>query len=700
MNATIHDLEHAKQVVLNNPNVPLSALLAHPHKNWDDAAKRFLSSPTQPETKPVQTAVVVAEPEPIPEAAPVEPVVEPAVAGEPEDESELTDDDLVEIASEHLDLGAEKAAARLMEDVEGVSLDEAQKIVLRALDKKLDEEKAEADKSFKVSADAVAKAQELEAENNRLFLENLAYKQHKKLPVSEAEIQKQARLFKAEQARQKSLAEDWPEPLPLNNVLLPVEPFRIEFLPQAMRAWCLDVSNRMSVPLDFAGIAAIETVAGAVGRRAFVFPKAKDKEWKESIALSGGIVADSGETKTPTWKALLNPLIEQEADWRRLQAEAYGKYEKDLESWAHLQKDAKAKAGKGVDAAASAPEPEPPADYQRLVFNDATPEKIHAAMEKNPSGLLYYRDELASWVNELDKDGRETQRGMFLAAMNGDDPYAMDRIGRGSVHARMCLSVCGNFQPDLIREFLADTRNTADGMVQRFTLLVWPDPVTDKTVMDQPSNEYAKMAFRKIIRTLAAVKPESIWLHFNADAQKMFFQWYNELLDRIRDEGNSGKKSHLSKYKGALPKVAALFQLVDMVGLGGRLEGNFHIDVEHTQMALDFFHYLESHMNRIYESAYGRVERAEVTLVQRIQDGSMPDGMSARDIKRKHWTGVRNLEAIDIELALENLAEVHWVRPVNAPHTGAGRPVIRWQVNPAVVMEAGKQRRRSGRAGR
>jgi len=49
---------------------------------------------------------------------------------------------------------------------------------------------------------------------------------------------------------------------------------------------------------------------------------AKNKEWREAIALSGVIVAASGKTKTPVWKAFTDPIIENDAEWKEEHSKA------------------------------------------------------------------------------------------------------------------------------------------------------------------------------------------------------------------------------------------------------------------------------------------------------------------------------------------------------------------------------------------
>jgi hypothetical protein len=414
-----------------------------------------------------------------------------------------------------------------------------------------------------------------------------------------------------------------------------------------------------------------------------VYPKAQDKEWKESLALSGGVVSPSGEKKTPAWKTFLNPVFEQDIDWRKQYDRQMAEYKKAHDTWEKSKKEG--------------PEPVEPGPPRRAIVNDATPEKLHELMEENPSGVLYYRDELSSWVTELDKKGYEAQRGLFLAAMNGDDIYGVDRIGRGTVNATMCASVFGSFQPEMLRDFMGQARNIADGMIPRFALLVWPDQQT-KVYADRTANVVAKQRFRDIVRKLASLKPESIAFHFNSEAQVVFTDWHKRLDKRIAEQKQQGRRSHLSKYAGVLPRIAALFQLVDLVANaapvvtdvsfvtdaashGTVLPNGFQlIDREHLEKAIRFVSYLESHMHRVYESVLTPTQIAERALVEHLTGGHLTNGFSIRDIRRKHWTGLTSPD--DIEMALDNLEDKGWVRAVEQAAKTRGRPTVKWDINP------------------
>ncbi len=431
-----------------------------------------------------------------------------------------------------------------------------------------------------------------------------------------------------------------------------------------------------------AGVCALITVAGVLGRRVFVCPKAKDKDWKESIALSGAVVADSGKAKTPTWKTFTNVVVEKEADWNNEYKERIAKFTEELESWEALDKANKELEKKSGVAQNTPPGPEEPAPSRCLLLNDATPEKMHDVMKNNPCGLFYLRDELSSWVSEFDKEGREQQRGMFLAAMNGNDSYKVDRIGREGGSAIMCASVFGGFQPDLFREFLNNMKNVSDGMIPRFTFLVWPDE-SDLPLVDRTADDSAKQLYRHIVYESAEMLEKQVFIHFSSEAQPIFNDWLAKLNQKAKTEENSGKRSHLAKYKGALPKIAALLQIVDLISVGP-LSGTHTIDAAHLNKALDLLAYLETHMHRVYDCIQNPIQKAESVLSKHIKKGDLTSGFTLRVIQRKHWKDLSQKEHID--LALETLEENGWVRKVyfkSGPE--GGRPTAQWEINPALI---------------
>lgn len=113
----------------------------------------------------------------------------------------------------------------------------------------------------------------------------------------------------------EEVATDWLEPKPIPS-LSPVEPFTKEMLPELLRGWAVDVSERMQTPLDYAGVASMIGLAAVVGRQLAIRPEEKT-DWAVVPNLWGDIVGRPGVLKSPAIREALRPL-------RRLEGQAAG----------------------------------------------------------------------------------------------------------------------------------------------------------------------------------------------------------------------------------------------------------------------------------------------------------------------------------------------------------------------------------------
>jgi putative DNA primase/helicase len=107
------------------------------------------------------------------------------------------------------------------------------------------------------------------------------------------------------------------------------------------------------------------------------------------------------------------------------------------------------KKAKKQNPEAAGPEPEQPVQ-KRYMTHYTGYEALHVLMQTNPFGILGHRDELISLLKHLDQEINTNAKGFFMQAWNGDDGYAMDRIGRGHVYAEhVCLSLFGSATPSM-----------------------------------------------------------------------------------------------------------------------------------------------------------------------------------------------------------------------------------------------------------
>jgi hypothetical protein len=507
------------------------------------------------------------------------------------------------------------------------------------------------------------------------------------------------------QARTET-AGDWPDPVPIENEFPPVEAFSADLLPDSFRALVADVTERMQVPMDYPAVVMVLCLAGAVNRRAGIQPKANDTGWVVVPNLWGGIIAPPGFMKSPVIQAATRPLNQIQTEWRHKHEAALKNYTWKREEYALHRaawKEQYKAASKRGEAGPDRPEEDSEKPkLRRLIVNDATFEALHQTMSENPAGILVIRDELTGWWSQLDRAGREGERAFCLQAWNGDTGHTIDRIGRGTIHVEACcMSMLGGIQPGRLRSYLVDALEDGpsnDGLIQRFQLLVWPDTVPDWNYVDRApdaaSEQQAERVFRKLVE-MDAEDPARF--HFAPGAQELFIEWLAELEAKIRgDELHPALISHLSKYRSLMPSLALLFELADRaasdsVVFVGTNQGESakmqEVSLRHTQQAVAWCTYLESHTRRVYSCIVTPQLRAAGELADKIKRRKVgADGFfSLRDVYLKGWSGLDSPEAVQLAAAV--LQDAGWVRPISGESSdplGRGRPSSRYQVNPRV----------------
>jgi hypothetical protein len=506
--------------------------------------------------------------------------------------------------------------------------------------------------------------------------------------------------------------EPWPEPIPIEVKLPDVMGFDPSLLPVPLRGWVKDVSERMdNAPPDFAAAATVVVAAALLGRKVGIRPKRQD-DWTVVPNLWGGLVGPPASMKSPALEQAIKPV-------KRLAAEAQEAHEKALKEHSldlmiveaersALKKKLEATAKKVAAASASRgdleevrqeiedlKEPETPAE-RRYMTNDATIEKIAEILRDNPDGLLYYRDELMGWLRTLDKAGREADRAFYLEAWNGNGSFSVDRIGRGSLHVpAVCVSVLGGIQPGPLTTYVTDAleeAEKADGLLQRFQVLVYPDLRGYDPVDRWPDLEAKNRAY-EVFKNLANLDAEAFgaradedgevpYIRFDAEAQEIFDGWRAEFEPRFREAGGeypAAIESHFMKYRSLFASLALIFEAVDFVddaeGAGKAVRKTSAL------RAAAWCEYLESHAMRVYSPTLDVTTAAAKILLDRIEVGDVEHGAKVREIYRNQWSQLTTPE--EVAVAIEVLEEHGWVRQVTAkPGPRGGRPSEALHVHP------------------
>jgi Protein of unknown function (DUF3987) len=492
------------------------------------------------------------------------------------------------------------------------------------------------------------------------------------------------------------VAFDWPEPKPVPTNLLPVAAFHLEFLPKRIQPWVADIAERMSCPLEYVAIPAVVAMASVLGRKISVRPQRKT-DWYEVPNLWGCIVGRPGSLKSPAMNEALKFINRLEMDARKQNETALKdfEFEKELHKLKKEVAASRAKAalkdGGDTGGMLNIDEPQEPKS-RRYILNDATYEALGVVLANNPHGILAFRDEIVSLLKWLDREEQAPARGFFLTGWSGMSGYTFDRIIRGQTHIEaVCVSLLGSTQPGLLADYIhkANSGGTGDdGLIQRFSLLVWPDQTPEWKEVDRYADVDARDAAWSVFQQLNTLDPMAAgarsdaygavpYLQFDASAQGIFSDWYSELeTTRLRiDDMSPALQSHIAKYRKLVPALALINHLAE--GTCGP------ISEVAVMRALEFAEYLESHAARAYGASTNTASAAASAIARRIRGRALQDGFTARDIHRHCWSSLTDTK--EIETGLELLAELGWVRPSTKNHPAGGRPTTTYAINPQAL---------------
>ncbi|MBI3776766.1 MAG: DUF3987 domain-containing protein [Gammaproteobacteria bacterium] len=483
-------------------------------------------------------------------------------------------------------------------------------------------------------------------------------------------------------------------------------------LPESLRDWVTDEADRMPCPPDYVAAAVVVALGAVIGARCAIKPKARDS-WQVVPNLWGGIVGLPSAKKSPAISSALKPLerliaLEIEAHQSELAEFEVEKSIYDAQSGAiesQIKKSAAAKPSNDSNGSAltglaqklrdhKQGAPKPP-NMKRYRSNDTTVEKLGELLRDNPAGMLVLRDELVGLLASWDREGREGDRAFFLEAWNGTGGFDTDRIGRGSILIpNLCVSIFGGIQPDKLVSYLEQASHTLanDGMLQRFQLLVYPDPCKWEW-RDRDPNKSARDDVFKLFEALASFNPTEWgaspadafnkfpYFQFDAGAQEIFIEWTAELhRDKLPREEHPIIAQHLAKFDKLFPALALIFHLTECATNDRRGP----VTADCALRAAAWCEYLESHARRCYGLLIDDGMRSAQALADKIKRGGLQAGFTARDVRRNQWRYLTTNDAV--QSALDWLEDEGWLiaESTGGDGPGAGRRTFRYYIAPAV----------------
>ena len=491
-------------------------------------------------------------------------------------------------------------------------------------------------------------------------------------------------------------------PLPLPK-LPPVQAFLLDLLPDNLTPFVADAAERARFSPDFAAIPVMVALGSVIGTKLGIRLKQRD-DWTEYANVWGGLIGPPSALKSPAMRTAMRPFkaLQETADARHEQAREI--HEAQLQAF-KLRKEAKKKSAvrtlekdpdAGIDLGELASPSEPiPRTYWTSNVNEAS---LGLLLQQNPNGLLLERDELSSLLVSLEKEQHADLRGLMLSGWSGSDSYRFDRIMRGKIALpKFALSVVGGIQPGPLARYVrgAFSGEFADGLLQRFQLMVWPDPEGFEYI-DRPADVAATQAAIAVFQRTDSLDADAIgvrdnngntppFIRLSEPAQGVFVDWYAPFMHERRSIEKDGSESaalaaHFGKYPGLVGKLALILHVADD-------PESCEVSERTLLKALSWIDYLTSHARRIYHAVEHPETGAAELLLARLRRGELPLSFKAWEISRKGWHGLTDREAV--KKACRLLFEYGWLIELDAGGPTGGRPADPvYAVSPSVGATA------------
>ncbi len=482
----------------------------------------------------------------------------------------------------------------------------------------------------------------------------------------------------------------WPDPDPrfLRAELpqAPALPLR-DVLGECLAQWVADAAEAKGAPADYV-FAAMLSVAGAtIGNTRWASPW---RGWNEPPVIWTMCIGLPSAGKSPAIDAALQPLRKAERPLREAARKKLDAWKEKAEL-AKLAESAWKEAAKAAIKAGETPPDRPtgcdvgpPPHIPRLVVNDGTIERLGAILAQQPRGTLQMRDELAGWLEGMQRySGGGSDRPFWLEAFGGRG-FTVERMGREPLTIdRLSIGVLGGIQPDRLKSLLF--KSDDDGLLARF-LPIWPEPAPLRRPQTWGDETLMEAALARLL-TLDLVTDEAgearpWFIPFTEDARALM----DDLRAVVRD-WEAGAEGLMLSFLGKLPGLTARLALV-LAFLDWAADGAdepHEITHQHFGRAA---HLVEAYFLPMARRAYAdaatpKPERAARRLLGIIREQGW-QRFTSREVQRLDRAGLGSKAEIDPALAL--LIDGDCIRPVDAPAgPKGGAPKRLFTVNPAIL---------------
>ena len=436
----------------------------------------------------------------------------------------------------------------------------------------------------------------------------------------------------------------------------PWVPFPVGLLPPVVGDLVTTAARAIDCDPAYVALPALAVTGGAVGNARALHLK---RSWSEPCCFWTLTVGESGDKKSPGWRAASSPLS-------RLQMDAHEAWQESIARWRS-------------EGEHDGDEPDAP---PVRVTTDATIEALGELLRNNPRGVLLSRDELDGWFGGMTRyKGKAggTDRPHWLELFQAGT-LSIDRLtrDRGPLRIRRALAaVTGTIQPAILAKGF-DKEAHAAGLAARFLVAMPPKRRHRWTEDDVP--ESLETSYRDLLATLLGLPMDGKgprFLGLSREARRLWIDFYDRWAG-VQYESSGAQAACYAKIEGYALRLMLWHQVVSDAA-GGRAAA-CSVSPESAAAGIALARWFADEAVRVYallgESEEQARTRELVEWVARRGEQATPTDLHQSN-RSRYPTTEAAANALD---ALVGQGYGSWAGPEAG--SGRGRPTRRFVLNP------------------
>jgi len=496
----------------------------------------------------------------------------------------------------------------------------------------------------------------------------------------------------------KSAADEWQAPIPLEAAVLP--PLPDDLFPEPVQGFVSALAEATETPPELPALMVLAVLGAAAQGKYQVNVK---PGYFEPVNVWTYPALVPGSRKTAVKSAATAPLI----DWERKQRAAMDAEIKQAES-DHKTLSTRIEAMRKVAAKAKGPEfeqfkteiaeleaslpetPKPP----KVWADDITPENLGTVMADNGERMAILSDEAGLFEMMAGRySGGIPNIDIYLQGHAGS-PVKVDRGSRPPVFMRNATLTIGiSPQPDVLRGLTEKPSFRGRGLLGRFLYALPAPNLGRRTGNTRPLPDDLRLRYAGVIEAILNTQPATDrdgepCPHTLKLSRETFEAWQTFWCRVEAGMGPGGMYEHCSdwagKFPGAVARIAGLFHITRHIFSGPE---TLEISGEDMSAALRMAEALSAHALDVFDlmGADPALDGARVVLGWLRRERL--DTFTFRDCHYAHKS--RFKRADELGPVLDVLTERHYIRPIAVQgKPQGGRPSRAYQVNPAVIVGA------------